>query len=174
MTNDSGLVKDLRDLIDNARRRVAVTVNAEISMLYWQVGNRINKEILKGDRAEYGKQVLEDLSVELTKVYGRGWTYRQLCYCLTFVEVFPDSAIMNTLCSQLSWSHFRTLFAEKDELKRAFYVEMCTLERWSVRQLKERMDSMLYERTALTQKPEEADAHDIAKLRDEKVISPAL
>jgi len=86
-----------------------VAVNAEISLLYWQVGQRIHQSILQGERAEYGKQVITSLSKQLMTAYGKGWSARQLRYCLNFAEIFPDTEIVNTLCAQLSWSHIRQL-----------------------------------------------------------------
>ena len=92
-------------LIDSARQRVASTVNAELTQLYWQIGSRVNAELLKGQRAEYGKQVVVELAQQLTTEFGKGWSERQLRYCLRIAEVFPDAQILHTLCSQLSWSH---------------------------------------------------------------------
>jgi len=168
------LLGDITQLIDTAKQRAAVAVNAEISLLYWQVGQRIQREVLQGERAEYGKQVIAGLSKQLTAVYGKGWGARQLRYCLNFFEVFPDITIVNTLCAQLSWSHIRQLMVVEDTLKRDFYIEMCRMERWSVRQLRERMDGMLFERTALSKKPDATIAHDLKLLREEKKVSPAL
>ena len=83
-----------------------------------------------------------------------------------------DVAVVTVVCSQLSWSHFRVLGGIDDPLKRDFYIELSQLEKWSVRQLKERVNSMLYERTALSRKPEEAIRYDLAQLRDEQSVSP--
>ncbi len=167
------LFQDVGQLIDAAKQRAAVAINAEITLLYWQVG-RIQTEVLQGQRAEYGKQVIRALSQRLTQTYGRGWGERQLRFCLLFAERFPDPEIVNTLCSKLSWSHLRTLSGLEDPLKRDFYIELAQLENWSVRQLKERIDSMLYERTALSRKPEDTILHDLAQLRNEQKLSPDL
>ncbi len=99
----SSLLSDVKLLIDEARQRVAVTVNAEMSMLYWKVGKRINDEVLHGKRAEYGKEVLHSLSVALTSQYGKGWSIAQLRKCLRFALVFSDKQIVDTLCTQLSY-----------------------------------------------------------------------
>ena len=173
-TENIALVSEVRQLIDAAKQRAAVAVNAEISLLYWQVGQRIQQEVLLGERAEYGKQVINQLAKELTEHYGKGWGVRQLRYCIRFAEVFNDTEIVHTLCSQLSWSHLRQLMTMDDSLKRDFYIEMCRMERWSVRQLQERINSMLFERTALSKKPEETISHDLAMLREEKQVSPSL
>lgn len=87
-------------------------------------------------------------------------------YCLRIADVFPDENILHTLCAELSWSHLRLLILIDDPLKRN------RLERWSVRQLQERIQSMLYERTAISKKPEETIRKDLANLRDAGCISP--
>ena len=168
------LFEEVRQLIDTAKQRAAVKINAELTLLYWHVGKRIQTEVLKGQRGKYGKQILQNLSIQLQQVYGRGWGQRHLRNCLYFADQFPDIAIVTTVCSQLSWSHFRVLGGIDDPLKRDFYIELSQLEKWSVRQLKERVNSMLYERTALSRKPEEAIRYDLAQLRDEQSVSPDL
>lgn len=168
------LLKEVRQLIDTAKQRVAVAVNAELTLLYWQVGTCIRTEVLKDQQPEYGKQVIQSLSQQLTQIYGGGWGDRHIRNCLLFAERFPDLELVNTLCSQLSWSHLRLLGAIGDPLKRDFYIEVTQLEKWSVRQLKERLDSMLYERTALSKKPEDTIRQDLVQLRDEQKVSPDL
>ncbi len=153
-TTDNPLYNQIRELIDEARQRVATTVNAELTLLYWQIGKCIQSEVLKGERAEYGKQIIASLSKKLTLAYGKGWSQRQLHYCLRIAETFPDEKILHTLCSQLSWSHLRLLIIIDDPIKRNFYIEIAQLENWSVRQLQERIKSMLFERTAISKKPE--------------------
>lgn len=168
------LFQEVGRLIDAAKQRAAAAINAEITLLYWQVGKRIQTEVLQGQRAEYGKQVIASLSQKLTQVYGKGWGERQLRLCLQFAETFPDLEIVNTLCSKLSWSHLRILAGIEDVLKRDFYIELAQLERWSVRQLQERINSMLFERTALSRKPEQAIRHDLSLLRQNQQVSPAF
>jgi predicted nuclease of restriction endonuclease-like (RecB) superfamily len=169
-----GLFHEIRQLIDAAKQRAAVAINAELTLLYWHIGQRIQTEVLQGQRAEYGKEIIRTLSKRLTQTYGKGWGESQLRHCLHFAEVFPDEQIVYTLCRQLSWSHLRVLAYVDDALKREFYTEIAKLERWSVRQLQERINSMLYERTALSRKPEEAIRHDLTQLRLEQQVSPDL
>ena len=95
------LLGDIRRMIDSARQAVAVAVNAELTLLYWNIGVRMNAEILNGKRAEYGKQVVSSLSQQLTLAYGKGWGERQLHYCLRIAEVFPRKKILHTLCAEL-------------------------------------------------------------------------
>jgi len=168
------LLAEIRQLIDAARQRVAASVNAELTLLYWHVGQRIRAEVLQAQRAEYGKQLVATLARGLTAEYGRGWGERQLWHCLQIADVFADPGILNTLCAELSWSHLRLLITVDDPLKRDFYIQICRLEHWSVRQLQERMKSMLYERTVISRKPEETIRHDLAVLRQEGRLSPDL
>jgi predicted nuclease of restriction endonuclease-like (RecB) superfamily len=170
----NGLFEEVRLLIDEAKQRAAIKINAELTLLYWHIGRCIQIETLKEQRGEYGKQLIRNLSQQLTQVYGRGWGPRHLWNCLRFTEKFPDLAIVHTVCALLSWSHLRLLSAMDDPLKRDFYIEIAQLEKWSVRQLQERIESMLYERTALSRKPEESIHHDLAQLRDEQKVSPDL
>jgi DUF1016 N-terminal domain len=157
------LFQEIRQMIDAAKQRAAIAVNAEITLLYWQVGQRIQTEILQGQRAEYGKQVIQTLSQQLTQTYGRGWSEKQLRHCLQFAESFPDEQIVYALRRQLSWTHLRSLIYIDDPLKRDFYIEMVRLEHWSSRQLRDRISSMLYERTALSHKPEDTIRHDLGQ-----------
>jgi predicted nuclease of restriction endonuclease-like (RecB) superfamily len=168
------LVTELRQLIDSARRRAAVAVNAELTLLYWQVGERIHREILGGQRAGYGDEVVAALARHLCAEYGRGWSARQLRLCIRFAQAYPEAQIVHTLCAKLSWSHLRLLAALDDAIQRDFYTGLCQLENWSVRQLQERMQSMLFERTAISRQPEETIAHELQVLRQEQVVNPAL
>ena len=168
------LLKDVSVLIEEAKKHAAVAINTELTILYWRIGTRINGEVLQEKRADYGKDIMNLLAKELTLTYGSGWGIKHLRHCLNFAEIFTDERIVHTLCSQLSWSHIRLLIYMNDPLKREFYIEICKLEHWSVRQLQERINSMLYERTAISKKPEETIKHDLQKLRQENQISPDL
>jgi hypothetical protein len=153
----TGLLTDVRELILSARRSVARGVNAALVMLYWQVGNRVRKDILKEKRAGYGKQIVSTLSSQLESEFGRGFGSRNLFRMIRFAEVFPDQKIVSTLLTQLSWSHFLHLLPLRDPLQRDFYAEMCRIENWSVRKLRQKIGGMLFERTALSRKPANAN-----------------
>ncbi|MFO0943707.1 MAG: PDDEXK nuclease domain-containing protein [Pirellulales bacterium] len=168
------LLNRVQQLIDTARSRAAVAVNVELTILYWQVGRLLKEHVLEGERAEYGRQVIKRLSADLTQKYGKGWSSEQLHQCLRTAEAFPDEQIVYTLCTQLSWSHVRKLVYIEDPLKREFYAEMARLEGWSVRQLNERVQSMLFERTAISKKPEQTIKADIGLLRSQGKLSTDL
>jgi len=103
------LFQEIRQFIDAAKQRAAIAINAEITLLYWQIGNRIQREILQGQRAEYGKQIIANLSQQLTQSYGKGWSERQLRHYLHFAQTFPDEQIVSALRTELSWTHIKTL-----------------------------------------------------------------
>ena len=140
------LVADLRELIEAARLRVATAANFELTLLSWRIGRRIQSDILSGERAAYGRAIVATVSQQLVAEYGRGFTYTALTRMMGFFEAFPDDAIVAALSQQLSWSHFIELLPLKQPLQREYYAEMCRIERWNVRTLRERIDSMLYER----------------------------
>lgn len=168
------LFASIKQLIEDSRQQVAVVVNAAMTALYWRIGQYIQQELLQNSRAEYGKQIVATLSRQLTSEYGSGWSEKQLFHCLRLAQVFPEEKIVSTLWRQLSWSHLKLVIYMEDPLKRAFYIEMCKLEKWSVRTFQERVQSMLYERTAISKKPERTIANDLEQLKNEQQLSPDL
>ncbi|MCR7603855.1 PDDEXK nuclease domain-containing protein, partial [Pseudomonas aeruginosa] len=150
------------------------TVNSELTMLYWRIGQRIRTHVLDGRRGAYGKEVLPTLAAQLVKEYGGSFAEQNLRRMVQFAATFPDEQILVSLIRELSWTHFIALIPLKDPLQRDYYAQMASAERWSVRTLRERIDSMLYERTALSQKPGETIAHELATMRDAQRMSPAL
>lgn len=168
------LLPQVQQLIDAARTRAAAAINAELTLLYWQIGKLLRDHVLEDERAAYGKHVIQGLADDLTVKYGKGWSKQQLLHCLKMAQVFPDEQIVYTLRIQLSWSHFRKLIFIEDPLKREFYAEMCRTEGWSTRQLNERIQSMLFERTAISKRPELTIQDDLKRLRTEGKISTDL
>ena len=169
------LMADLRQIIDSARARVATTANYELTMMYWHIGERINRDVLANQRAEYGKQIVSTLARQLQAVYGtRGFDEKSIRRMMQFADVFPDEKIVAPLARQLSWSHFLEVIPLKDALQREFYLTMAASERWSKRMLREKIDGMLYERTAIATKPDELIRKELAELRDDNALSPDL
>lgn len=168
------LLPELRELILTARSQVARAVNAGLTLLYWQVGDRICREILQEQRAEYGAEIVSTLGRQLEDEFGRGFSEKSLRRMIQFAELFPDFQIVATLSRQLGWSHFRELLPLADSLQRDFYAEMCRVERWSVRTLRSNVDSMLYERTALSKKPAKLIEQELRALREEDRLTPDL
>ncbi len=168
------LLADLRQLIAQARLSAAVAVNATLTLMYWRIGQRIRSEVLGGERAGYGEQIVSTLSGELSAEFGRSFSEKNLRHMLRFAEAFPDEAIVSTLSRQLAWSHFLELIYLKEPAARGFYAEMASLDRWSVRTLRERVGSLLYERTALSRQPEQRIAHELDALQVKGDVVPSL
>lgn len=171
---DPILLPELRQLIDAAKERAATAINAELTLLYWQLGNRIHREILRQERAGYGEKIVSSLGRQLTGEYGRGFSAKNLRHMIRFAEEFPEVEKVSALRRQLSWTHIKSLIYLNDPLKRDFYIELCQLEGWSSRQLQQRIQSMLFERTAISRKPEETIRHELQNLRDVGQPSPQL
>lgn len=171
----SQLMDDLQLIINSAKVRVASVANAELTMMYWHIGKRINSEILGNQRAEYGKQIVSTLSTQLQRLYGnKGFEARSIRRMMQFASRFDDEKIVTTLSRQLSWSHIIEVLPLKDTLQCEFYLTLCASERWGVRKLRKEIDSMLYERTAVATKPDELVKRELADLRDNNVVSPDL
>lgn len=168
------LLTDVRELIVSTRQTVARGVNAALVLVYWKVGERIRRDVLKEKRAEYGEEIVSTLSAQLVPDFGAGFALRNLRRMIQFSEVFSDPKIVSALSTQLGWSHFVELLPLKKHLQREFYAEMCRVERWSVRTLRQKIDGMLYERTALSKKPDKLIEQEIEKLRVEDQLSPDL
>ncbi len=170
----AGLLPELRQLIQTARHTVAVAVNSALTTLYWQIGVRIRREILREKRAAYGEEIVHALSAQLSEEFGRGFGRRNLFRMIRFTEVFPDPKIVSALMTQLGWTHFLQIIPMDDPLKRVFYAEMCRIEGWSTRMLQQKISGMLYERTALSKKPSKLIERELKALRDEDRLTPDL
>ena len=169
-----GVLTDLRQLIEQSRLVAVAAVNASLTLMYWRIGRRIRSEVLDGRRAGYGEEIVVTLSRQLVADYGRSFEEKNLRRMVQFAEVFASEEIVVTLSRQLSWSHFLALLPVKDPLARDFYAEMCAIERWSVRTLRERVDSMMFERTALSKKPDELIRQELDTLRAHGELTPPL
>ena len=169
------LIQDLRQIIEQARSHVAATANYELTMMYWHIGERINREVLDNQRAEYGKQIVATVSRQLQTEFDiKGLDEKNVRRMMQFAQEFPDEQIVVTASRQLSWSHFVEILPLKDDLQREFYLTFAASERWSVRQLRKEIDGMLFERTAISGKPDEFIKKELSTLRDDHVMSPDL
>ncbi|MCP3942964.1 MAG: DUF1016 domain-containing protein [Desulfobacteraceae bacterium] len=173
-TDDKRFFSEVKELIKSAKQNAAVSVNSELTRLNWQVGKRIQREILKNQRAEYGKEVIGNLSRELTRTFGKGWSKKQLHHCLCFAEIFPDEKIVYAVRRQLSWTHIRSIMYMDDALKRDFYTQMAIEERWSTRTLNQRIESQLYERTAISKKPDLTISKELELLKQKGEVNQDL
>ncbi|WP_430809562.1 MULTISPECIES: PDDEXK nuclease domain-containing protein [unclassified Carboxylicivirga] len=168
------LLTDVKQIIEQGRQQVSQAVNVGITATYWNVGKRIKEDILENKRADYGKQILPTLSAKLVNEYGKGYSARNLKRMIDFYGAFPDAENVSALWRQLSWSHFIHIISLKADLEREFYAQMCRIESWSTRTLKDKIDSMLFERTAISKKPEELAKLELQELKESDKISPDL
>lgn len=173
LIENKNLVVELKSLIASTKEQVAISVNSSLTLMYWQIGFKINEDILKNSRAEYGNEIVHSVSRQLVEEFGSGFSRANLFHMIKFSQVFDDFEIVSTLSRQLSWSHFKEIMYMDDSLKIEFYAQMSALDKWSVRTLRNRIDSMLYERTALSKKTDELISYEIEKLKD-GVVTPNM
>ena len=155
LQTEDTLYSDVCQIIDGARTRIATLLNTEVCMTNWYVGKRIKEDILYNQRAEYGKKVVLNLSVKLIQRYGNGWSEKKLRHCIRSAETFSYDEIVSATQRQLTWTHLKSLMYVKDPVERQFYAQMCGIEHWDTRTLDDKIDQQLYQRTALSRKPEE-------------------
>lgn len=140
------LVNTIGQLLSEARKNIAVSVNNVLVETYWSIGKHIIEFEQKGnERADYGSGLINRLSHDLTDLYGKGFNRNNLQYMRKFYMTFPNST---TLSCKLSWSHYQEILKLDNPLEIKFYVRECENSRWSVRELKRQRDSMLFHRIA--------------------------
>ena len=171
---ESVLYEDVCQIIDGARSRIAAYVNTEVCLTNWYVGKRIKEDVLYNKRAEYGKQIVRNLSVKLTERYGSGWSEKTLRHCLRSAETFSEEDILSATQRQLTWTHLKSLMYVKDSLERQFYAQMCGIEHWDTRTLNEKIDNQLYLRTALSRKPEELIKKELQESKSKNQLLPDM
>ncbi len=145
------LLADLRRLISQSRERVSATVNAELTLLYWNVGQRLHRDVLGGERAAYGNKLMEQLGTQLAQEFGRGFETKNLRRMVQFAQAFSKGEIVASLMRQLSWTHFLQLLPLKTEAARHYYAQAAAAERWSVRELRAQIERKAFERSAIAQ-----------------------
>lgn len=143
------LLKELSAIIEKGKQQAVSRVNSVMILVYWQVGKRIQGDILQNTRAEYGKQIIANLAKSLTRQYGKSFQERNLRRMLQFVEIFADERIVSTLSTQLSWSHFVELLSIPSEEARLFYAQKIAKENWSVRRTRHAIERKEFEREAI-------------------------
>ena len=142
-------------IINRAKRGVAIYVNVQSNMMFWQVGKYIISELKYENYSAYGKKILATLSQRLTAQFGKGYSYSALTRMMKVATVYQDEKMFAALSQTLTWSHLIELVTIDNQAKRLFYQKMCIEQHWSTRQLGCQQDAMLYERTLIAAKPEE-------------------
>lgn len=147
----------VRNSVITAQSRIYSAVNTAMVQAYWEIGEQIYLACGENDRAEYGAGLLKYLSEKLTTEFGKGFTVANLKNMRQFYRAYPNRY---TLCSELSWSHYRVLMRISDEKRREWYTDECAKSSWSVRQLERQINTMFYERL-LSSKDKESVAAEI-------------
>jgi predicted nuclease of restriction endonuclease-like (RecB) superfamily len=167
------LVEKIINLVYATRSKAAIYLNAETTLLYWSIGNYINIELKQKNQIQYGKQILVTLSQELTKKLGKGFSYSALTRMIKVAENFSEENIA-TVSQQLSWSHLIELANIENQLKRSFYLQSASSNKWNVRFLRDQIDAQLFERTLISKNPETTISEALEKWSETEEINPEL
>jgi predicted nuclease of restriction endonuclease-like (RecB) superfamily len=146
---ETDLLNELSQLVEQSQQQVIVQNNSVLTLLFWQIGFRINETILQNKRAEYGKQIVPTVSAQLENRYGRNFTEKNVRRMLRFAEQFTDKQIVVTLSRQLSWSHFIELLPVKNPEAKLFYAHQVSNQLMSVRDLRKQIATKTFERAAI-------------------------
>ena len=155
------LYSDVCQIIDGTRGRIATFLNTEVCMTNWYIGKRIKEDVLFNQRAEYGR-------------YGSGWSEKKLRHCIRSAETFSEQDIVSSTQRQLTWTHLKSLMYIKDPLERQFYAHLCGMEHWDTRTLDQKIDQQLYQRSAISRKPEEVIKQELAEVKENNQLLPDL
>lgn len=162
----------ISQLIEVAQQKVAISLNTETTILYWNIGYYINTELKSTGQIKYGSKIIATLSQLLTQFAGKGYSYTALTRMCKVANVL-DSNNIATVSQQLSWSHLIELSVIDDDIKREFYLELCRYQNWGVRQLRTKIDEMLFERTSIASKSKKVIESNLNQLKNNK-ITPEL
>lgn len=143
------LFDELKLLIEQSRLQIATVANSALTLLFWKVGKRISEEVLKNERAEYGKQIVATISAQLESNFGRNFTEKNVRRMIQFSEQFPEFEIVVTLSRQLSWSHFLILIPLKDPEARLYYTQLVAKNQLGVRDLRHQISRKSFERSEI-------------------------
>ncbi len=168
ITDEKIVIEDIRNLIKNAKTRVAVVINSQMTMLYWNIGKRIKEEIIKSNRAEYGKKVINILAQNLSAEFGNGFSKSYLLKMISFYEAFIEPEIVATLSRQLTWSHIVELLPLNKLEQRQFYAYMAAESGWSIRELRRNIQRTTYERTIVNQ------SSDVKRLKVNQISNEVM
>ena len=160
------LITQIGNLLQSGRQQASQAVNTILVQTYWHIGQHIVEFEQKGNiKADYGSQLLNNLSRDLTLNYGKGFSRSNLFQIRLFYIKFP---IIQTVSGQLTWSHYTEILKSNNDLELSFYSKQCEHEKWSVRDLKRQMKSCLFERLALSKDKEAEEKELIGKFWDDK------
>ncbi|ULJ60556.1 PDDEXK nuclease domain-containing protein [Wielerella bovis] len=172
-------IAEIKTILQQARQKAYAAVHAEMVWAYWQIGKRIVQEEQHGEqRAQYGQQIIQTLSDELTREFGRGFSKRTLWEIRQFYQEFPDFPNMRTVFAQLSWSHFQRVLKVQNAQARNYYLREAAENGWSVRTLDRNISTLYYDRLLASQQPEIVQAEMLANTKtlqaDDVIKNPTV
>lgn len=148
-------IQDIKQILAQARQKSYQAINSAMVEAYWKIGEKIVLEEQQGkDRAEYGKQIVQTLSAELTSEFGKGFSFANLYNMKQFYQTYPDFEIFYTLCRNLTWSHNRLIMRVSDKTARNYYLTEAAENNWSVRTLERNINTLYYQRLLSSQNKE--------------------
>ncbi|WP_299265206.1 PDDEXK nuclease domain-containing protein [uncultured Leptotrichia sp.] len=147
MEISNNYISEIKKILKDARQKAYTAVNSAMVEAYWEIGRRIVEEEQNGkERAEYGKEILQNLSKELTEEFGKGYSYRTLREIRQFYLMFSDFEKWRTVSAKLTWSHFQKVLRVSSEKARIFYLTEAAENMWSVRTLDRNISTLYYDR----------------------------
>ena len=158
---DVMLFHDLTHIIEQGKNQLVKQVNSTITLVYWQVGKKINEHILNNQRAEYAKEIVSTVSTQLKQVYGKSFEERNLRRMMQFSELFSDFEIVSQVATQLSWSHFVELLPIKSSEARMYYAQKIAEEFWSIRETRKQIEQKAYERGEIANVQVSLNMHEL-------------
>jgi len=144
--NENSLFTHISKIIEKRKNRAGMYANREVTIMYWEIGRYISSVLLGGERAEYGKRIVATLSQQLVRKYGSGYEYSKITRMIKFAEIFPDSKIVSTLATHLSWSHFIEILPLETEKARLYYANDAITRKLGIRELRNQISRKSYER----------------------------
>ncbi len=143
------IVQEISALIEESKQQVVRTANSTLTLLFWHVGKRINEEVLKNERAQYGKQIVATVSAQIELKYGRNFNEKNVRRMMKFANEFSDFEILPPLAAKLSWSHFIELFPLKSMESKIYYAQNAIENNWGKRELRNQIERKAFERNEI-------------------------
>lgn len=148
-SNPHTLFDEIALMIAQSRKSVQVQANSALTLLFWNIGKRIHTEVLREQRAAYGKEIVVTLSRQLEQAFGRSFEEKNLRRMVQFAEQFPDEQMVVTLSRELSWSHILVVLPLKNKEAQHYYIHQIAAHAWSVRALRKQIENKAFERTEI-------------------------
>ena len=160
-------IVEIKQILAQARQKSYQAVNSAMVEAYWLIGKRIVEEEHNGkERADYGKEIIKNISEEMTREFGKGFSKRTIWEIRQFYTTFPDFSIVRTLSAQLSWSHFQRIAKVQNEQARIYYLKEAAANNWSVRTLDRNISTLYYQRLLSSQQKETVINEMLEKTQD--------